>query len=68
MDLADSMTDLNLTGTKKKVVTAGVDLARDIAINGIGEGEKAHGIAIALCNGAKMMKKDTQDLRVQISI
>ena len=40
------------------VVAAAIALARDIAITGLGEGEKAHGVAITVCDGARMMEKE----------
>ena len=40
-------------------VEAVVAFARDVAMNGVGEGEPAHGFAITLCDGAKMMRVDS---------
>ena len=40
------------------VVAAAIALARDIAITGLGEGQKAHGVAIAVCDGARMMERE----------
>ena len=39
------------------VVAAAIALARDTAITGLGEGEKAHGVTIVVCEGARMMER-----------